>query len=176
MISFDDNPWNKWCVFVWISAVLIWKNIIFSLILTIFRLKHKQEHSSEDAPIFIRKRRVANEVISTDIQRSEAEEWSLTNRIATVLVNETEYVPYFLLLFLAYIFVPEVTTTRTLVYGCVFVLARYTHNIGLIIRLNYARIIGFLFSILVLGVLTLDLAITITISMTKPNFIFSSNK
>jgi uncharacterized membrane protein YecN with MAPEG domain len=167
MASLDNNILNKWCVFAWISVVLITKNVIFSAMLGILRLQNDEVNIPEDATIFIRPRRRITNVVSIDTQQKKSEEWSLTNRIMKVLSNETEYVPYFLILFLAFVIAPDVTTTEVIVYGSVFTVARYMHNIGLIFRLSYSRILGFLLSILVLATMVLDLAITISIKITK---------
>jgi uncharacterized membrane protein YecN with MAPEG domain len=163
--SFDVDINAKWCIFAWISAVLIWKNIILVGILTVFRLD-EDVRIPEDATAFGRQRRVANQTKSNDYVITN-EEWNITNRIGKVLGNETEYVTYFLVLFLAFVLVRETTTTRQLVYGCIFVVARYVHNSGLIFRNSYARIIGFLFSVLILSIMTLDLAISTSIQVAE---------
>ena len=138
-------------------------------ILTILRLKNKQVHIPEDATIFGRQRRIADQKTFEDILQTNHlrtnEDWNITNRIVKVLRNETEYVTYFLILFFAFTNVINATTTRQLVYGCIFVIARYVHNSGLIFRNSYARLIGFFFSILILGAITFDLAITVSLDV-----------
>lgn len=161
-LPFDYNLHIKFCIFAWISFFLIWKNIVFLAILAIFRSKDKRVLIPEDATILGRQRQQRT---SDNIQQTNNEEWSTANRITNVLGNETEYVTYFLIFFLAFTIVGNATTTRQLVYGCIFVIARCVHNSGLIFRNSYARIIGFFFSVLILGAITFDLAITLSIDV-----------
>ena len=71
--------------------------------------------------------------------------------------------------FLTFILIYEATTTREMVYDCIFIFARYVHNFGLIFRNSCAQIIEFLFSSLVLYAITLDLGIILSVTMTKFN-------
>ena len=172
-IPFDYNISIKSYIFAWTSVLLIWKNIIFLILLTILRIKDKRVRIPEDASIFRRKRRITDQTTSKDTQQpihiSTNKDWSTTKRLKVILRNETEYVTYFLIFFSVFTVVVNATTTRQLVYGCIFVTARYVHNSGLIFRNSYARIIGYLLSILVLGAITLDLAITVSIDVSKQN-------
>jgi len=65
-----NDLYIKWCIFAWISAILIWKNIIFLILLTSLRFKDKQVYFPEDATIVRRQRRVANQNVSDSTQKS----------------------------------------------------------------------------------------------------------
>ncbi|CAF1287948.1 unnamed protein product [Didymodactylos carnosus] len=149
-----DYPFNTWCAFAWSSLLLIWKNIVLLVLLAYFRSKSKRIKIPEDARIF---RKGTQPVTVTTTAELQEEDWSTAGRITRVLANEVEYVPYFLVLALAFcVFIPD-STTRLIVYGCIFVFARYLHNISYILGNTYGRLIGFALSFLLLGAMTIDL-------------------
>ncbi len=130
-------------------------------ILISLRLKNKQTNFPEDETIFHRQGRVTNQTVPN--QSIKKTDWNTAHRITKVLANETEYVTYFLILFLAFTISSKTPTTRQIIYGCTFLMSRYLHNSGLIFRSTYARLIGFILSNLILAAITFDLAITLSI-------------
>ncbi|CAF2384633.1 unnamed protein product [Rotaria sp. Silwood2] len=164
--SFDYDSYIKRCVFAWVSVGLIWKNITFFLILVMFRLQDKQTIRVADEQIIQRQTGAVNQTIPSKTQQLnhviKHKHSAIKKRITKLLEYETHYMAYFFILFYVFTESLQGTTTRQIVYGCVFVIARCVHNGGLLLRYRYARIIGILFSILVIAAITLDLAIILT--------------
>ncbi|CAF0916342.1 unnamed protein product [Rotaria sp. Silwood1] len=164
--SFDYDLYIKRCIFAWVSVGLVWKNITLFLILMIFRLKSKQLNRIEEEQIFERQTGKTNRTLSTITQSAnhviKHRDSTIRKRILKVLEYETHYMVYFLILFFVFTEALQGTTTRQIVYGSIFVIARYVHNGGLLFHYRYARMIGILFSILVIAAITLDLAIILT--------------
>lgn len=67
-----------------------------------------------------------------------------------------------LLLSILVLYPGDVTATRMLIYGCIFVFARYMHTFGYITSTPNARVVGFLLSFLTLAAMSLDLVIRLT--------------
>jgi uncharacterized membrane protein YecN with MAPEG domain len=141
------------CATAWIMFFLILKNIVLVVILAIQRKRNGVFRIPEDVNTF------------GGGQQSSAttDDWSLAGRVQRVLANDTEYVPYFLALLVIIFCTINLTAqanhhylSRVLVYGIAFTFARYLHTIGYLIRNTYGRVLGFLITIVVLLVLSLD--------------------
>jgi len=155
-----DNPsldtMRAMCATAWIIFLLIIKNIVLLVILAIQRRKHAIYRIPED----INTLNSGREPIET------TDEWSLAGRIQKVLANDAEYVPYFLALFIIIFFTTTLTSpttqvnhyylVRVLVYGIIFTIGRYLHTISYLLRNSYGRILGFVITILVLFIISLD--------------------
>lgn len=142
----------------WIIFILLLKNVILLIILAYQRRKKGIYRVPEDAAIFNAEQR---EILEED--------WSMAGRIQKVLANETEYLPYFLvLLIFKFCSVPLTIDSnhqyliRVLVYGISFIIARYLHTAGYLFHLSYVRISGFLLSVLVILSLSVDHVISMT--------------
>lgn len=140
------------CAAAWIMLFLILKNIILLIVLAFQRRKNAIYRIPEDANTFGSGQQVEN-----------TDDWSLAGRIQKTLANDTEYIPYFLaLLVIMFCRIDVVGTgsphylTRVLIYGLVFTVARYIHTIGYLVRSTYARIFGFLITVIILFVTSAD--------------------
>lgn len=140
------------CAAAWIIFLLIQKNIVLLVILAVQRRKNAIYRIPEDANVF-----------GAGQQPGISDDWSLAGRIQRVLANDTEYVPYFLVLLIFMFCSVSLTATssphyfaRVLVYGILFLVGRYVHTAGYLFRNTYARILGFLITVLVLFILTID--------------------
>ncbi|CAF0981315.1 unnamed protein product [Rotaria sordida] len=171
--SFDYDSYIKRCVFAWVSIGLIWKNITLFLILILFRIKSKQVILVGDEKVFQQQTDGMNQTMSNNTQQLNRtfkhKISSIKRRIKKALEYETHFMVHFLLLFFVFTEVLQSTTTRLIVYGSIFVIARYIHNGGILFRKSYARMIGITFSILVIGAITLDLAIILTNEVAQKN-------
>jgi uncharacterized membrane protein YecN with MAPEG domain len=140
------------CAAGWIMFLLIQKNIVLLVILAVHRRKNAIYRIPEDANVF-----------GAGQQPGIIDDWSLAGRIQRVLANETEYVPYFLALLIFMFCGVNLTASsnphyfaRVLVYGIIFIIGRYLHTAGYLFRNTYARILGFLITVILLFILTID--------------------
>ena len=141
------------CAAAWIMLFLIMKNIVLIIMLAIQRKKQAIYPVPEDVNSFGGGRQPFE----------SADDWSLAGRIQKVLANETEYVPYFLAQMIIIFCTINLTSqathhylARILGYGIVFTIARYLHTICYLLRNSYGRILGFLISVLILFIITVD--------------------
>ncbi|CAF0730388.1 unnamed protein product [Adineta steineri] len=99
-------------------------------------------------------------------QQQAVDGWSLAGHIQRVLANDAEYMPYFLALlgytFCAMTFTSQHFLARALVYGISFTIGRYIHTISYLIGDTYGRILGFLITVIVLFVISIDYVYYIT--------------
>ncbi|CAF4045577.1 unnamed protein product [Adineta steineri] len=111
-------------------------------------------------------------------QQQAVDGWSLAGHIQRVLANDAEYMPYFLALlvftFCAMTFISQYSQyflARVLVYGILFTIGRYIHTISYLIGNIYGRILGFLITVIVLFVTSIDHVYYITKGLynLKPN-------
>ena len=149
-IELDVN--RAMCAAAWIMFFLIQKNIVLLVILAVQRRKHAIYRIPEDSNVF-----------GAGQQQEITDDWSLAGRIQRVLANDTEYVPYFLALLIIMFCSVNLTAkhsphyfARVLIYGILFLVGRYLHTIGYLLRNTYGRMLGFLVTVLVLLVLTVD--------------------
>ncbi|CAF4360306.1 unnamed protein product, partial [Adineta steineri] len=93
-------------------------------------------------------------------QQQAVDGWSLAGHIQRVLANDAEYMPYFLALlgytFCAMTFTSQHFLTRVLVYDILFTIGRYIYTISYLIGNPYGRILGFLITVIVLFVTSID--------------------
>jgi uncharacterized membrane protein YecN with MAPEG domain len=147
------DMFRSMCAAAWIMFLLIMKNIVLLVILAIQRRRNAIYRVPEDVNTF-----------GAGQQSTEtASDWSLAGRIQRVLANDTEYVPYFLAL-LVFIFCTITLTSQTthhylarvLVYGIIFTVGRYIHTISYLMKITYGRILGFLITVIMLFVISVD--------------------
>ncbi|CAF0748827.1 unnamed protein product [Adineta steineri] len=156
------------CAAAWIMFFLIFKNIVLLSILAFQRRKNAIYKIPEDVNTFG----------AGQQQQQVIDDWSLAGRIQRVLANDAEYMPYFLALLVFTFCAMEFTSqysqhflARVLVYGISFTVGRYIHTIGYLIGNTYGRILGFLITVIVLFVTSLDHVYYITKGLhnLKPN-------
>ncbi|UJR23557.1 hypothetical protein I4U23_026545 [Adineta vaga] len=150
--DFQLDVFRSMCAAAWIMFALIFKNIVLLVILAVQRRKNALYKIPEDVNTF----GAGQQSLSTD-------DWSLAGRIQRVLANDTEYIPYFLVLFIFMFCGMNVTgvtsqhyLARVLVYGLLFTLGRYLHTIGYLVGHTYTRILGFLITVLFLFIIAID--------------------
>jgi len=155
MVSYNLqlDAFRAMCAAAWIMFFLILKNIVLLVILAIQRRKNAFYRIPEDANTFH----------AGQQQQQAVDDWSLAGRIQRVLANDTEYIPYFLLL-LIFMFCGVSLTSqsdhhylaRVLIYGVLFTIGRYLHTISYLIGNTYGRILGFGITVLMLFVISAD--------------------
>jgi uncharacterized membrane protein YecN with MAPEG domain len=155
-MSNDGDPkldvFRSMCAAAWIMFFLILKNIVLLVILAFQRRKNGIYKIPEDANKF-----------AGGQQQQNVDDWNLAGRIQRVLANDTEYVPYFLALLVIIFCTIELTIqanhhylARVLTYGILFTISRYLHTISYLLQNSYGRMLGFLISVAILFIFTLD--------------------
>jgi uncharacterized membrane protein YecN with MAPEG domain len=146
------DVFRSMCAAAWIMFFLILKNIVLLVILAVQRRKNAIYKIPEDANRF-----------GSGQQAQNVDEWSIAGRIQRILANDTEYIPYFLAILIFIFCTIELTNhanhhylSRVLIYGILFVIGRYLHTISYLIGNSYGRMLGFLISVLILFILSID--------------------
>ncbi len=147
-----SDVYKAMCAAAWIMFFLILKNIVLLIVLLIQRRKNTAYKIPEDVNTFRAAQQVQN-----------IEDWSLAGRIQRILANDVEYMPYFFILLLVIFCRIDLIgqdnhhyLARVLIYGLLFTIGRYLHTISYLIRNTYGRILGFLITIIVLFVISID--------------------
>ena len=143
--DFKLDVYRAMCAAAWLMFILILKNIVLVIVLFIQRRNDYIYKTPDNAKI------------------ETTEDWSLAGRIQRVLANDVEYIPYFFVLLLIMFCRLDLVSqdnhhylARVLVYGLLFTIGRYLHTISYLIRNTYGRILGFLITIIILVVITVD--------------------
>ena len=143
--DFKLDVYRAMCAAAWLMFLLILKNVVLVIVLFIQRRNDYIYKTPDDAKI------------------ETTEDWSLAGRIRRVLANDVEYIPYFFVLLLIMFCRLDLVSqynhhylARVLVYGLLFTIGRYLHTISYLIQNTYGRILGFLITIIILVVISLD--------------------
>jgi uncharacterized membrane protein YecN with MAPEG domain len=146
------DVYKAMCATAWIMFFLILKNIVLLIVLTVQRRKNAIYRIPEDANTF-----------GAGQQAGNIDDWSLVGRIQRILANDAEYIPYFFALLLMIFCRVDLTgqgshhyLARVLTYGLLFTIGRYLHTIGYLIRHTYGRTLGFLITVIILGIISID--------------------